>query len=247
MNQRFCRSELLYGTEAMEKLKNAHVAVFGVGGVGGYAVEALARSGIGSLDLIDDDVVCASNINRQIIALDATVGRPKVEVAEERILQINPDAQVRVFRTFLLPENGHLFDFSQYDYIVDAIDTVSGKLLLAETAYKQGVPIISAMGAGNKLDPTAFEVADIYETRVCPLARVMRKELKKRGVGKLKVVYSKELPMEPNGVLPEEDSAHAARRQTPGSNAFVPAVAGLIAASEVVKDLTGVKSLGPGL
>lgn len=247
MNTRFCRTELLYGPDAMEKLKNAHVAVFGIGGVGGYVVEALARSGIGFLDLIDDDVVCLSNINRQIIATTETLGKPKVAAARDRVLQINPDARVRTFRTFFLPETASQFDFSRYDYVVDAIDTVTGKLLLAETCQKQHIPIISAMGAGNKVDPTAFQVADIYETQVCPLARIMRKELKKRGVTSLKVVYSRELPMEPMGELPTEEGAHAARRQTPGSNAFVPPVVGLIIASEVIKDLTGVKGMGMGL
>lgn len=231
----------------MEKLRRSRVAVFGIGGVGGYTVEALARSGIGTLDLIDDDVVCLSNINRQIIATTDTVGRPKVEAARERIAQINPDAVVNTYRTFFLPETADQFDFSKYDYVVDAIDTVTGKLLLAEIAYRQNVPIISAMGAGNKLDPTAFEVADINSTNVCPLARIMRKELKKRGVKKLKVVYSKELPMTPRGELPEEGGAHATRRQTPGSNAFVPSVVGLIIAGEVIKDLTGIRGEGMGL
>lgn len=247
MNERFCRMELLYGSEAMEKLYNAHVAVFGVGGVGGYVVEALARCGVGKLTIVDDDVVCRSNLNRQIIATEPAVGRAKVDVAKERILQINPDANVYTHKTFFLPETADEFDFSQYDYVVDAIDTVTGKLLLAETAYRLHIPAISAMGAGNKVDPTAFEVADINKTSVCPLARIMRKELTKRGVHRLKVVYSKELPMVPKGGLPAEESTHSARRQTPGSNAFVPSVVGLIIASEVVKDLTGVKGEGMGL
>ena len=227
----------------MERLKNARVAVFGVGGVGGFTVEALARSGIGTLDLIDDDKVCFSNLNRQIIATHKTIGRLKVEVAKERVLEINPEAIVNIYPTFYLPETAGQFDFSKYDYVVDAIDTVSGKLMLVEQAKAAGVPIISSMGAGNKLDPTAFKVADIYKTNVCPLAKVMRRELKKRGIDKLKVVYSEEMPLIPReeeedgvGVV-SEDSTHAKRRQTPGSTAFVPSVVGLIIAGEVIKDL----------
>ena len=235
MNE-FVRTELLLGAEAMEKLKNSRVAVFGVGGVGGYAVEALARSGIGALDLIDDDTVSESNINRQIIALRSTVGQPKVEVAAARVKDINPDCVVRTYRTFYTPETAEVFDFSQYDYVIDAIDTVTGKIGLVMQAKDAGVPIISSMGAGNKLDPTAFKVADIYKTSVCPLARVMRRELKKRGVERLKVVYSEEEALTPAEDKTPEQGAHQ-KRQTPGSTAFVPSVAGLIIAGEVVKDL----------
>lgn len=235
MNE-FVRTELLLGAEAMEKLKNSRVAVFGVGGVGGYAVEALARSGIGALDLIDDDIVSESNINRQIIALRSTVGQPKVEVAAARVKDINPDCNVRTYRTFYTPETAVGFDFSQYDYVIDAIDTVTGKIGLVMQATDAGVPIISSMGAGNKLDPTAFQVADIYKTSVCPLARVMRRELKKRGVERLKVVYSEEEALTPAEDKTPEQGAHQ-KRQTPGSTAFVPSVAGLIIAGEVVKDL----------
>ena len=235
MNQ-FSRTELLLGAEAMEKLKNSRVAVFGVGGVGGFAVEALARSGVGALDLIDDDTVCPSNLNRQIIALRSTVGQPKVEVAAARVKDINPDCKVRTYRTFYTPETAVGFDFSQYDYVIDAIDTVTGKIGLVMQATDAGVPIISSMGAGNKLDPTAFRVADIYKTSVCPLARVMRRELKKRGVERLKVVYSEEEALTPSEDKTPEQGAHQ-KRQTPGSTAFVPSVAGLIIAGEVVKDL----------
>ena len=212
------RTALLLGEEALEKLKNARVAVFGVGGVGGYCVEALARSGIGALDLIDSDTVALSNLNRQIIALRSTVGRLKVEVAAERVRDINPDR----------------FDFRAYDYVVDCIDTVKGKLALAEQAQEAGTPIISAMGAGNKLDPTRFEIADIYETSVCPLARVMRTECRKRGIRRLKVVYSRETPLAPRDTgSNEKKGAHPA----PGSIAFVPSVAGLILAGEVIREL----------
>jgi tRNA A37 threonylcarbamoyladenosine dehydratase len=236
----------------MEKLYNARVAVFGIGGVGGYTVEALVRSGIGTLDLIDDDRVCLTNLNRQIYATRKTVGKYKVDVAEERILEINPKAVVNKYKTFYTPETADLFDFSRYDYVVDAIDTVTGKLELVEQAYKAGVPIISSMGAGNKMDPSAFEVTDIYKTSVCPLARVMRRELKKRGIKKLKVVYSKEPAMTPIDDMSISCRSHCIcppgtarkctdRRQVPGSNAFVPAVAGLIIAGEVVKDLSEFK------
>ena len=232
----------------MDRLYHARVAVFGIGGVGGYTVEALARSGVGALDLIDDDRVCLTNINRQIFATHKTVGQYKVDVAQQRILEINPHAVVRTFKTFYTPETASQFDFSQYDYVVDAIDTVTGKLELVEQAEKAGVPIISCMGAGNKMDPTAFEVADIYETSVCPLARVMRQELRKRGIKKLKVVYSKEPPLTPIDDMAISCRAHCIcspgtarkctqRRQVPGSNAFVPSVAGLIVAGEVVKEL----------
>ena len=250
MLNQFSRTQLLLGQEGMEKLYRARVAVFGIGGVGGYTVEALARSGVGTLDLIDDDKVCLTNLNRQIFATHKTVGQYKVDVAQQRILEINPKAVVHTYKTFYAPQTAELFDFSQYDYVVDAIDTVTGKLELVEQAEKAGVPIISSMGAGNKLDPTAFEVADIYETSVCPLARVMRKELKKRGIEKLKVVYSKEPPMTPlddmsiscrtNCICPPGTARKCTqRRQVPGSNAFVPSVVGLIIAGEVVKDLTG--------
>ncbi|MBO5457352.1 MAG: tRNA threonylcarbamoyladenosine dehydratase [Clostridia bacterium] len=227
----FSRTAILLGEENLEKLKRARVAVFGVGGVGGYVVEALARSGVGVLDLIDKDTVSESNINRQIIALHSTVGRYKTEVAAERARDINPDICVRVYNTFYLPETAAQFDFSRYDYVVDAIDTVSGKIAIVEEAKKANVPVIAAMGAGNKLDPTKFEVADISKTSVCPLARVMRRELKKRGIEHLKVVYSKEEPL-PSPVVDEESG-----KSVPGSVAFVPSVVGLILAGEVVKDL----------
>lgn len=242
------RTERLLGWEKTERLQRARVAVFGLGGVGGYAVEALARSGVGRLDLTDDDRICQSNLNRQIIATTLTVGRYKVDVAKERVLSINPDAIVHTYKTFYLPDTAGQFDFSQYDYVVDAIDTVTGKLTLAEQALACGVPIISSMGTGNKMDPSAFQVADIADTSVCPLAKVMRRELKKRGIYHLKVVYSKEQPevmandtAEKDeealpGVLYTPEDRHA-KRQTPGSNAFVPAVAGLIMAGEVVRDI----------
>ena len=234
----FSRTQLLFGQEAMEKLKGSRVAVFGIGGVGGYCVEALARSGVGTLDLIDDDTVNLTNLNRQIIATHATLGMDKVDAAKERVLSINPGAVVHTHKTFYLPETAGEFDFTQYDYVVDAIDTVTGKLMLVQAAKEAGTRIISCMGTGNKLDPTAFEVADLSKTSVCPLARIMRKELGKRGIKHLKVVYSKELTLTP-APAEEEDSAHP-KRQTPGSNAFVPAVAGLILAGEVVKDLAGI-------
>lgn len=252
MLNQFSRTELLFGKEGMDRLYGARVAVFGIGGVGGYTAEALARSGIGTLDLIDDDKVCLTNINRQIFATHKTVGQYKVDVAKERILDINPKAEVHTYKTFYTPETADQFDFSQYDYIVDAIDTVTGKLELAEQAQKAGTPIISCMGAGNKLDPTAFEVSDIYKTSVCPLARVMRRELKKRGIKKLKVVYSKEPAMTPvddmaiscrtNCICPPGTARKCTeRRQVPGSNAFVPSTAGLIIAGEVIKELSGVR------
>ena len=234
MNEQFARTRLLLGDEAMERLAAARVAVFGVGGVGGYAVEALARSGIGTLDLIDSDTVALSNLNRQIIATHSTVGMYKVDAAAARIRDINPDAAVNTFPVFYTPETQHLFDFTQYDYVIDAIDTVTGKIALVMNAQAVGTPIICSMGAGNKLDPTAFEVADIYKTSVCPLARVMRRELKKRGVRHLKVVYSKEEPIAP---LDSGEELPEGRRQIPGSTAFVPSVAGLIIAGEVIKDL----------
>ena len=250
MLNQFSRTQLLLGKEGMEKLAGARVAIFGIGGVGGYTVEALARSGVGVFDLIDDDKVCLTNLNRQLHATRKTVGKYKVDVAEERIKDINPQAEVHTYKTFYMPDTAHQFDFTQYDYIVDAIDTVTGKLDMIVRATQAGVPIISSMGAGNKLDPTAFEVADINETSVCPLARVIRKELKKRGVKKLKVVYSKEPAMTPIEDMAISCKAHCIcppgtarkcteRRQVPGSNAFVPSVVGLIIAGEVVKDLTG--------
>lgn len=244
----FSRTELFFGKEGMEKLKSARVAVFGVGGVGGFTVEALARSGVGALDLVDDDKVCLTNINRQVIALRSTVGKFKVDVAAERIKDINPDCSVCARKTFFTPETAENFNFADYDYVVDAIDTVTGKIEIAVRAQAAGVPVISCMGAGNKLDPTRFEVADIYATSVCPLARVMRRELKKRGVEKLKVVYSKEEPTVPLEDAEISCKAHCicppgtvrkctARNQVPASNAFVPSVAGLIIAGEVIKDL----------
>ncbi len=236
MQDAFARTRLLLGDAAMQKLNRARVAVFGIGGVGGYAVEALARSGVGALDLIDNDVVSMSNLNRQIIATLSTVGCPKVDAARARIAEINPDCAVRTHQVFYLPETEGLFDFTQYDYIIDAIDTVAGKIALAVNAQAAGTPIISAMGAGNKLDPTRFQVADIYKTSVCPLARVMRHELKKHGVRHLKVVYSTELPTRPRGELSDE-ALSGIRRDIPGSTAFVPSVAGLILAGEVIRDL----------
>lgn len=230
MDNEFSRTELIFGEEAMEKLSRARVAVFGIGGVGGYAAEALARSGIGALDIIDSDKVSLSNINRQIIALHSTVGEYKVDAAEKRILDINPNIKLRKYNVFFTKENSDEFDFSEYDYIVDAIDTVSGKIELVMKAEDSGTPIISSMGAGNKLDPTMFEIADIYKTSVCPLARVMRTELKKRGIKKLKCVYSKEQPI----TVQEE---YDGKKRIPGSCAFVPSVAGLIIAGEVIKDI----------
>lgn len=250
MLNQFSRTELLFGKEAMDILAHSRVAVFGIGGVGGYTVEALVRSGIGAVDLIDDDKICLTNINRQIYATRKTVGKYKIDVAEERILEINPDVKVIKHKTFYTPETAEQFNFADYDYIVDAIDTVTGKIALVENAQKAGVPVISSMGAGNKLDPTAFEVADIYETSVCPLAKVMRRELKKRGIPKLKVVYSKEPALTPIEDMENNCKYHCIcppdtkrkctiRRQVPGSNSFVPSVVGLIIAGEVVKDLTG--------
>lgn len=239
----FSRSELLLGKENMEVLRHARVAVFGIGGVGGYVVEALARSGVGALDLIDNDVVEETNLNRQIIATRSTLGQDKVKAAERRVLDINPDCQVKTYKTFYLPENAQQFDFTKYSYVVDAIDTVSGKLCLVEQAKEAKVPIISAMGAGNKLDPLAFKVADIYDTRVCPLAKVMRRELKKRGIDSLKVVYSEELPVNRGeSELPLNRGASEmvpapGRRSTPGSISFVPSVVGLVIAGEIIKDL----------
>lgn len=251
MLNQFSRTQLLLGQDGMDRLANARVAVFGVGGVGGFTVEALARSGVGTIDLIDDDKVCLTNINRQIIALRSTVGKYKVDVAAERLRDINQNIQVNTYKTFYMPDTAHQFDFSQYDYVVDAIDTITGKLELVIQAHKAGTPIICSMGAGNKLDPTAFRVADIYKTSVDPLARVMRHELRKRGIKKLKVVYSEEPPMRPvddmasscrtNCICPPGAARKCTeRRDIPGSNAFVPSVVGLIIAGEVIKDLSGV-------
>lgn len=248
MLTQFSRTELLLGKEAMDRLAGARVAVFGVGGVGGYVCEALVRSGVGAFDLIDDDKVCLTNLNRQIIATRSTVGRYKVDVMKERMLDINPDVDVRTHQCFFLPENADDFPFEEYDYVVDAVDTVTAKIALVMKAREKKVPIISSMGAGNKLDGSRFKVADIYKTKVCPLAKVMRHELKKRGVKKLKVVYSEELPMKPmedasiscksNCICPPgADHKCTERRAIPGSVAFVPSVAGLIIAGEVVKDL----------
>ncbi len=248
MLNQFSRTELLVGKEGMDRLSKSHVAIFGVGGVGGYVVEALVRSGVYKFDLIDDDMVCLTNLNRQIIATRQTVGKHKVDIMKERILSINPDAEVNTFKCFYMPENADEFDLSKYDYIVDAIDTVTAKLELITRAKKLNVPIISSMGAGNKLNPAEFEVADIYSTSVCPLARVMRHELRKRGVDSLKVVYSKEKPIRPIEDMSISCRTHCIcpkgavhkcteRRDIPGSVAFVPSVVGLIIASEIFKDI----------
>ena len=241
MLTQFSRTELLLGKEAMEKLKKSRVAVFGIGGVGGYVCEALVRSGVGAFDLIDDDKVCLTNLNRQIIATRRTVGKYKTDVMKERILEINPDADVRVHKCFFLPENAADFPFDEYDYVVDAVDTVTAKISLVMKAQEMDIPIISSMGAGNKLDGSQFKVADIYKTKVCPLAKVMRRELKKRGVKKLKVVYSIEdmaISCRTNCICPPgAEHKCTERRDIPGSVAFVPSVAGLIIAGEVVKDL----------
>ncbi len=240
MGNKFDRTKRLLGSDAMEKLAGAHVAVFGIGGVGGHAVDALVRSGIGEITIVDSDEVAESNINRQLIATTQSVGRKKVAIMKEHLLDINPEVEIHMHDCFFLPETKGQFDFSEYDYVIDAVDTVTAKLALVEACQEMGVPIISSMGAGNKLDPTAFEVADIYKTSVCPLAKVMRKELKSRGIKHLKVVYSKEIPLEPKeneGFVSDEKRS---RRATPGSIAFVPSVAGLILAGEVVKDLSGV-------
>lgn len=248
MLNQFSRTQLLLGKTAMDRLQQSRVAVFGIGGVGGYTVEALVRSGVGAIDLIDDDKVCLTNLNRQIIATRSTVGKYKVDVMKDRILDINPKAVVNVHKCFYLPENKDEFDFSQYSYVVDAVDTVTAKIQLVMDAKEAGVPIISSMGAGNKLDPAAFQVADIYKTSVCPLAKVMRRELKKRGIKKLKVVYSQEKPTRPLEDMSISCKSHCIcppgathkcteRRDIPGSVAFVPSVAGLIIAGEVIKDL----------
>ena len=248
MLTQFSRTELLLGKEAMEKLQNSRVAVFGIGGVGGYVCEALARSGVGAFDLIDDDKVCLTNLNRQIIATYKTIGKYKTDVMKERILDINPKADVRVHKCFFLPENADEFPYEDYDYMVDAVDTVTAKISLVMKAQEKHIPIISSMGAGNKLDGSQFKVADIYKTKVCPLAKVMRRELKKRGVKKLKVVYSEEQSIRPIEDMsiscrtqcicpPGAQHKCTERRDIPGSVAFVPSVAGLIIAGEVVKDL----------
>ncbi|NLL76426.1 MAG: tRNA threonylcarbamoyladenosine dehydratase [Clostridiales bacterium] len=250
MLNQFSRTQLLFGEEAMDKLQNARVAIFGIGGVGGFAVEALVRSGIKNFDLIDDDKVCLTNLNRQLIATYKTIGKYKVDVMKERILDINPKAEVEVHKCFYLPENAADFDFGAYSYVIDAVDTVTAKLDLVVRAHESNVPIISCMGAGNKLDPTKFEVEDIYRTSMCPLAKVMRRELKKRGIDRLKVVYSKEKPTRPiedmsiscrTQCICPPGAAHKCteRRDIPGSVAFVPSVAGLILAGEVIKDICG--------
>lgn len=252
MLNQFSRTELLFGKDAIENLKEQTVAVFGIGGVGGYVVEALVRSGVGKFVLVDDDKVCLTNLNRQIIATRDTVGKYKVDVMKERILSINPDAKVETKKCFFLPETKEEFDFSSYSYVVDAVDTVTAKIALVMAAKEANVPIISSMGAGNKMNPTEFKVADIYKTSVCPLAKVMRRELKKRGVKKLKVVYSTEQPIEPKTDManscrencicpPGAQHKCTDKRAIPGSNAFVPSVVGLIIASEVIKDLTRIR------
>lgn len=243
MTEQYARTELLLGTEALEKLSRARVAVFGIGGVGGYVCEALVRSGVGHFDLIDNDTVSLSNLNRQIIATRKTIGKYKTDVMKERMLDINPEVQVNVHQCFLLPDNADQFPFAEYDYVVDAVDTVSAKIALVMKCNEAGVPIISAMGAGNKLEAGAFKVSDIYKTKMCPLAKVMRHELKKRGIKKLKVVYSEEIPITPiqKNVTCETDceEQNKVKKPVPGSVAFVPSVAGLMIAGEIVKDLTG--------
>lgn len=245
----FSRTQLLYGRKAMDRLLSSRIAVFGIGGVGGYVVEALVRSGIGALDLIDNDRVSLTNLNRQIIASTKTIGRYKVDVAAERAKEISPDCIVRTYKTFYLPDTEDLFDFTQYDYVVDAIDTVTGKLAIIEKAKKAGIPVISSMGAGNKINPSAFETADIYDTSICPLAKIIRRECRKRGIESLKVVYSKEPPIRPLNDslnckddcsdLSEMNQNQTKKRTVPGSTAFVPSVAGMIIAGEVINDLTG--------
>lgn len=241
MLAQFARTELLLGQKAMEKLFAARVAIFGIGGVGGYVCEALVRSGIGAFDLVDNDKVCLTNLNRQIIATRKTIGQYKTEVMRERILEINPEADVRIHTCFFLPENADMFPFEEYDYVVDAVDTVTAKIELVRKAREKGVPVISSMGAGNKLDGSQFRVSDLYKTQMCPLAKVMRRELKKRGIRELKVVYSEEKPIRPaeDDFISCETSEHTGtkRREPPGSVAFVPSVAGLLLAGEVVKDL----------
>lgn len=233
MLNQFSRTELLIGKDGIEKLSRSRVAVFGIGGVGGYVVEALVRSGVGSIDLIDNDTVALTNLNRQIIATHSTIGKYKVDVAEERAKDINPEVNVKTYKTFFTPETSKEFDFTKYDYIVDAIDTVVGKLELIVQAKKAGIPVISSMGAGNKMHPEMFEVSDISKTSVCPLAKVIRQELKKRNIKKVKVVYSKEIPIKPLS----SDEKVTGKKQIPGSNAFVPSAVGLIIAGEVIRDL----------
>lgn len=250
MLNQFSRTELIFGASAIQKLQRAHVAIFGLGGVGSYAAEALARSGIGALDLIDDDRICLTNINRQLFATTKTVGKYKVDIAKRRLEEINPKICLNTYKTFYMPETSHEFDFSKYDYIIDAIDTVSGKIELVIRADEANVPIISSMGTGNKVNPMLFKVSDIYKTRVCPLARVMRQELKKRKIKKLKVLYSEELPVKPSKDTAISCKSHCIcpagtvrkcthRNQIPGSNSFVPPTAGLIIAGEVIKDIIG--------
>ena len=239
MNQ-FSRSQILLGKENMDKLMTSHIAVFGIGGVGGYVCEALVRSGIGSFDLIDSDTVSLTNLNRQIIATHSSVGKYKTEVMKQRMLDINPDVEVNIHNCFFLPENKDTFAWEEYDYVIDAVDTVTAKIALVEMCQKKNIPIISAMGAGNKIEASGFKVADIYKTKMCPLAKVMRYELKKRGIKKLKVVYSEEVPMKAMEVS-EEDSGM--RRSLPGSIAIAPSTAGLIMAGEVIKDITGVRGV----
>lgn len=240
MPDQYSRTRLLLGRDGLEKLRNARVALFGLGGVGGYTVEALARSGVGALDLVDDDTVNLTNLNRQVLALHSTIGQYKVDAAAARIADIDPTITVRTYKTFYLPETAHLFDFSQYDYVVDAIDTVTGKLALIAQAKAAGVPVISCMGTGNKVDPMGFQVTDISKTSGCALARIMRKECAKRGLKNIKVVYSQELPLNPQPDpedVPEPPREGSTRRSTPGSTAFVPAVAGMMMAGEVIRDL----------
>ena len=239
MQAQFSRTGLLLGEAALQRLQGARVAIFGIGGVGGYTAEALARSGVGALDLIDPDAVSLTNINRQLFATHSTIGKLKVDVAKQRLLDIYPDLKVTTYPVFYTPETADQFDFSQYDYIVDAIDTVTGKLCLAERAFAAKVPIISCMGAGNKLCGTAFQVADISKTTICPLARIMRKELKKRGISHMKVVFSTEEALTPVGA--EEEAAAIGKRQIPGSTSYIPGIAGLLLAGEVIKDLAGVQ------
>lgn len=241
MREQFVRTEALIGKDAMEKLQRSRVAVFGLGGVGGYVCEALVRSGIGHFDLIDHDKVSITNLNRQIIATHATIGLDKADVVKERMLSINPDAEIRLYKAFFLPENADEFPFKEYEYVVDAVDTVTAKIELVLRSQSAGVPVISSMGTGNKLDPGKLRIADIYETKVCPLARVMRRELRKRDVNALKVVYSEEIPVRPaddeKSLLMGEAPAGSTRRDIPGSTAFVPAAAGLMIASEIVRDI----------
>lgn len=238
MEDQFSRTQLLLGEKAMESIRNARIAVFGIGGVGGYVVEALVRSGVQTFDLIDDDRVCLSNLNRQIIATRETLGRYKVDVMKERIESINPEVNVNVYKCFYLPDKSDEFDFSKYSYIVDAIDTITAKIELVMRAKEAGVPIISSMGTGNKLDPKKFQVTDIYKTSMCPVAKVMRRELRKRGIKKLKVVYSTEKPTKVFGIFPPKEKEEPKKKSTVGSVSFVPSVAGLIMASEIVRDLT---------